>query len=198
MLTQLTTVKQRLDIALSDVTHDEILTRAIEAVGARFDRECNRTLARTVNAEHEFCADEIEIPVACYPIEDVIRFEVKSTQADGWIEQGAVDYVIRRKCVVSLAVPLSPHPPSTVTPVARVVYTGGFVLPGEAGNPGSTGLPADLESAAVEQVAAWFQQRDKLGVVKYWPTGGPYLSFEPLPMLPQVVASLRPHRRWVV
>ena len=130
MLTQLATVKARLGIAPSDVTNDELLTRAIGAVSARFERECNRTLARTVDAAHEFCADEIEIPVVCYPIESISRFEVKSSEAGGWAQRTGVDYVVRRKCVVSLAVPLSPHPPFTAPSVARVVYTGGYLTTG--------------------------------------------------------------------
>lgn len=198
MLTQLATVKARLGIAASDVANDELLTRAIEAVSARFDRECNRSFLRTVDATHEFCADEIEIPVPCYPIETVGGFFIKSSEAGGWAARSGVDYVIRRKCVVSLGVPLSPHPPFTVPSVARMTYTGGYLAPGSAPVAGAAALPADLESAAVEQVSAWFQQRDKLGLVRYWPTGGPYLFFSELPLLAQVSALLRPYRRWSV
>ena len=79
MLTQLGTAKKRLAIALNDATYDEALVRAIEAVSARFDRECNRTLARTGDIRQEFCADEIEIPAICYPIEVVSAFEIRST-----------------------------------------------------------------------------------------------------------------------
>ena len=48
MLTQLTTMKARLNISPADTTQDDLLTRAIAAVSARFDHECNRTLARSV------------------------------------------------------------------------------------------------------------------------------------------------------
>jgi hypothetical protein len=57
-----------------------MLTRAIESFSSRFDRECNRTLARCVDLVQEFCADEIEIPATCYPIETITRFELKSTR----------------------------------------------------------------------------------------------------------------------
>ncbi len=46
MLTQLSTVKTRLGITVTD--YDALLTSAIKAVSARFDRECNRRLPRTV------------------------------------------------------------------------------------------------------------------------------------------------------
>ena len=63
---------------------------------------------------------------------------------------------------------------------------------------GQTALPADLETAAVEQVAVWFQQRDKLGLIRHWPSGGTYMVFSQLPLLPQVSAMIRPYRRWSV
>jgi hypothetical protein len=200
MLTQLATVKARLEIASGDATHDEFLARAIEAMSARFDRECNRTLARTVGATQEFGAADSEIIARCYPVETVSKFELKTTEAEGWVEQTGVDYVLRQACVISLSGPLSVGGGfSCMRPqVGRVTYTGGYVTPGTTPGAGQTALPADLESAAVEQVAAWFQQRDKLGLIRYWPKDGVYLVFIQLPLLPQVAASIRPYRRWSV
>ena len=81
---------------------------------------------------------------------------------------------------------------------ARVTYTGGYVLPGAVPEAGQTALPADLESAATEQVAVWYQQRDKLGLIRHWPSSGTYLVLSQLPLLPQVAAMIRPYRRWAV
>src|SRR5215510_10463777 len=92
MLTQLSTVKSRLGIEEFDVQYDGILTNAIRAVSARFDKECNRTLARTVDAVEEFDTEEREIGVACYPIETVSKFELKSNEAEGWVEQSGVEF----------------------------------------------------------------------------------------------------------
>lgn len=198
MLTQLATVKARLDIAPADTTHDDLLTRAIEGVSARFDRECNRTLARTVGATQEFDAGDTEIIARCYPVETVSRFELKNTEAEGWVEQTSTAYLVRQACVISLTAPLSfvGLGSSARAGLGRVTYTGGYVMPGTVPSGGQAALPADLESAAVEQVAAWFQQRDKLGLLRYWPSGGIFLAFMQLPLLPQVSASIRPHRRW--
>ncbi len=199
MLTQLATVKARLDILPGDTSKDELLTRAIEAVSARFDRECNRTLARTVDATQEFDAGDREIVGRCYPIESVSKFELKSSETEGWVDRTGVDYVLRQACVISLGAALSAAIGiSGGRQVGRVTYTGGYVLPGATAEAGQTALPADLESAAVEQVAAWFQQREKLGLVRHWPSGGTYLVFIQLPLLPQVSAILRPYRRWSV
>src|SRR5947207_7631789 len=104
MLTQLATVKARLALTVTD--YDDLLSRAIEAVSARFDRECNRTLARTVGATQEFAARDTEILARCYPVEVVSKFEVKVSEAEGWVEQAAVGHVVREGGVISLIEPL--------------------------------------------------------------------------------------------
>ena len=194
MLTQLTTVKARLAIAPADVSQDDLLTRAIEAVGARFDRECGRTFERTVGAQHRFPACETEIIPACYPIEGVAKFELKLNEAEGWQEQLGVDYLIRSASVVSLVLPLRPFGPA----VGRLTYTGGYVPPGTVVGEGQRALPKDLENATTEQVAVWFQNKDKLGLIRHWPSGGTYLVLSQLPLLPWVAVTLRRHQRWVV
>ena len=160
MLAQLATVKARLAIPDIDTTSDALLTNAIKAVSARFDRECNRTLARTENATCEFDAATTEIGVPVYPIETVTKWETKESESEGWVEQPAPSYLIRSACVISLHAPLSAinSAPST----GRVTYTGGYLLPGTVPPPPvppATPLPADIEQAAVEQVAFWFQKR---------------------------------------
>ena len=64
MLVQLPTVKSRLQILDTDTIHDALLTSAIEAISARFDKETNRTLARTENATDEFDAADTEVSVS--------------------------------------------------------------------------------------------------------------------------------------
>jgi hypothetical protein len=49
MLTTLSTIKSRLAIDPFDLQYDSLLTNAITAISFRFDKETNRTLARTVN-----------------------------------------------------------------------------------------------------------------------------------------------------
>jgi hypothetical protein len=199
-LTQLTTVKARLAIAPADTTYDDLLNRAIEAVSQRFDRKCNRTFARTVDATQEFRATDMDVIARCYPIETVSKFELKRTEAEGWVEQTGADCIIRLACVISLTAPLSFMPEmSSLSPeIARVTYTGGYVLPGTTPGAGQTALPADLESAAVEQVAVWYQLRDKLGLIRHWPSGGTYMVLSQLPLLSQVDAVLRRYERWNV
>ena len=96
MLTQLSTVKSRLALTVTD--YDDLLTNAIRAVSDRFDKECNRTLSRTATATHEFDASDTEIVPSSYPIESVTKFELKFNETDGWSEQTGVQYLIRRPC----------------------------------------------------------------------------------------------------
>src|SRR5438477_9952877 len=98
MLAQLSTVKSRLALTVTD--YDDLLTSAIKAVSARFDKETNRTLARSVAVTHEFDANDIEILPPCYPVEAVTKFELKTNETDGWVEQTGVQYLIRRQCII--------------------------------------------------------------------------------------------------
>src|SRR4051812_2870252 len=146
MLSTLSTLKSRLAIPDLNVEFDDLLTTALTALSARFDRETNRTLTRTANTTHEFDACETEIIPPCYPIESLSKFETKSTEAEGWIEQTNIDYLIRNQTVVTICSPLAPDSrPSTL---GRLTYTGGYVLPGDTPATGQTPLPPDLEQAA--------------------------------------------------
>src|SRR5256885_14211700 len=127
MLTLLSTVKTRLAIDEFDLSFDTILTNAINAISFRFDKETNRTLARTVNITQEFSADDTEVCLTCYPFETLTRFELKTTEAEGWIEQPGIGFLIRNHCVLTLHRPFSIQPSAFSLQVARVTYTGGFV-----------------------------------------------------------------------
>ena len=64
MLTQLSTIKSRLSIPELDPQYDVLLTNAIKAVSARFDRETHRTLARTVDYRQEFDPTDTDISIS--------------------------------------------------------------------------------------------------------------------------------------
>jgi hypothetical protein len=196
MLTQLSTVKSRLGLLETDTQFDSLLVNAIRAISERFDKECNRTFARTENFTQEFPADFTEICAACYPLESVSKFELKYDEAGGWLDQGQVSFLIRQKCIIALAAPLSRLESRPVT--ARVTCTGGFVLPGATPEPGQTPLPSAVEQAAVEQVAYWFQNRDRFGLLRIWEYHGTYRHFADLDLLQSVRAVLFQHMRWEV
>src|SRR5713101_8017847 len=139
MLTQLSTVKSRLALTVTD--YDDLLTNAIRAISARFEKETNRSLSRTTTATHEFDATDTEILPPCYPVESVTKFELKTNETDGWSEQTSVQYLIRRQCVISLSSPL-PAPHSALC-TARIQYAGGYVVPGDNLSAGQTALPDD-------------------------------------------------------
>jgi hypothetical protein len=189
MLTQLSTVKDRLSITIA--TYDTLLTNAIKAVSDRFDQLTNRTLSRTVDSTQEFIANDTEIILSCYPVETISKFELKSNEAEGWLEQTDVDYLLRNSCVVSLNTRLGAG-----SQQGRITYTGGYVLPGGTPGAGQTALPNDLEQAAVEQVAFWYRNKDTLGLIRNWPSGGTYQVFRNAELLPGVEATLKNYERW--
>ncbi|HWW00458.1 MAG TPA: hypothetical protein VNZ64_12230 [Candidatus Acidoferrum sp.] len=194
MITQLTTVKSRLTIPDADTTNDALLTGAIKAVSARFDKETNRTLARTVGFQQEFDPADTELLATCYPIESVTKWETKSSESSGWQEQPAPDHLIRSACVISLQSPFILCPSSFI--LWRVTYAAGYVLPGTTAGTGQTPLPDDIERAAVEQVAFWFQNKSNIGLRISWPSGGTYQQFASQDLLPSVQAVLGAHKRW--
>ncbi len=191
MLTQLSTVKSRLGILDTDLQYDALLTNAIKAVSERFDHECNRRLARTEDFAQEFSADNTEVCAMCYPIETVGKFELKTNETDGWVEQTGIEYLVRRGCVISLAAPLG-----SSRQQGRVSFTAGYVLPGTTPGAGQTALPVDLEQAVVEQAAYWFQNRDRLGLLRIWEYNGTYRHYADLDLLRSVKAVLFQYTRW--
>src|SRR5258708_7473788 len=105
MLTTLNAVKVRLGIVDSDVRDDAVLVGYLELVSARFESQCNRRFGYAPNAAEEFHGDEAELRVSRYPMDasQPISFEYLERAADGWQSAGAVDYVVRAGCVISLA-----------------------------------------------------------------------------------------------
>ena len=194
MLAELASLKARLAIDPLNVEFDDLLTNTLLALSARLDAETNRTLARTVDATYEFDATDTEISPPCYPIESVTKFELKTTEAEGWIEQTDVDYLIRNKCIISLHSPLSTVNSQLST--CRITYTGGYLPPGDTPSAGQTPLPPDLEQAVIEQAAAWFLRRDMLGLDTSWPKGGILQRFSKLDLLLPVQQVITRHRRW--
>ncbi len=193
MLTQLDTLKSRLQILVSDHTQDTLLVSAIAALSARFDRECRRNLFRTIDAHYEFPAEETEIAPPCYPVEALLRCETKTDEVTGWTELAAPDYIIHKAAVIILSSALG-----VPGQLARVTYTGGYVPPGTGAAPGQTPLPPELETAAIEQIAFWFHNRDKQGLKILWPSSEAYQSFATFDLLPSVQAVLSLHRRWTL
>src|SRR5438445_7497144 len=145
MLSTLANLKLRLGIPDLDVQYDALLTSALVSLSSRFDKYTNRTLSRTANTTHEFRGDDTEIIPACVPIEAVSKFELKSNEAEGWVEQTSVEYILRNSSVISLTNRLG-----SWRQQCRVTYTGGYVLPGATPGAGQTPLPADLEQAVIE------------------------------------------------
>jgi hypothetical protein len=193
MLTQLATLKARLGIATLDTTDDTLLTNIIKFVGGRFDGFCNRTLARQANALYEFQADVTDFCPPCYPLERIVKWELKSSEAAGWVEQTSVDHILRG-CGVNLLQPLG-----SATDLARITYDGGYVQPGTTPSTGQIALPDVLEQAALEQSAYIYQRRNQLGIQSAnGQNGSITINQGKQDLLPQVQAALQPFIRYLL
>ena len=146
-----------------------------------------------MNTTEEFSADQTEILVARFPLESVSSFHLKRNETDGWLLQSNIDYLIRRACIISLSVPLG-----TRYEQARVTFTGGYVLPGTTPGSGQTALPDDLEHACVEQVAHWYQNRHRLGLLSVPAEGRTFYNVAQIDLLPQVKSILKRYERFIL
>jgi hypothetical protein len=193
MLTQLSTLKTRLGLELFDTTDDALLTNILKLVSGRFAADCNRIFDYGASLAYEFPAHEIGLLVDHPPIEVVSQFELKRTEAEGWLVQPDVDYLLSpKKTMISLARRIG-----TSRQLGRVTYTGGYILPGATPTGNQIALPDEIEQACVEQAAYWYQRRTQLGLLSISSDAGIVQQFQSSDLLPQVAAVLRHYERWV-
>ena len=194
MLTTLVAIKSRLGLDTFDTTDDPLLTNLLKHVSARFAGECNRIFDYGAALTYESRADQLNIVVDHPPIELVSKFELKSTEFEGWLLLSAIDYLLSpQKTLIELAQPLGQS-----GQLGRVTYTGGYILPGGTlASAGQTPLPDDLEQACIEQVAYWYQRRAQLGLMSVSNDSGIVQQFQSSDLLPQVRAVLKHFERWV-
>src|SRR5260221_14495233 len=120
-----------------------MLTNLLRHVSARFAAECNRIFDYGSALTHEFRANQVNIVIDRPPIELVSQFDLKSSESEGWIVQSDVGYLLSpQKCVVELSERLG-----SARQLARVTYTGGYVLPGTSTTGNQIALPDDIEQA---------------------------------------------------
>ncbi|HWQ90397.1 MAG TPA: hypothetical protein VN673_01910 [Clostridia bacterium] len=190
MITSLAKVRNRLGLAAGEPA-DTMLTDQIQATQGRFEAELGRKLSRLEGQVQEFDAGQTCVLLDRYPVEDITKWEVWE---DGvWREE--VDVVLAAKLqagVVSLNGRLG-QPGG----VARVTYTGGFVLP-DGGGIGLYPLPTELEAAAVETVAHWYQWKDKINVNSEGDGTGNYRTIRDAEWVPWVKVVLNKYRRMVL
>lgn len=201
MLTTITSVKARLGIDTADVKDDALLTNLIALVSARVENECNRTFGYAQNVTDDFEGDETELRVSHYPIDETqtVSYQLLTKASEGWQTLDQAEYVLRRKCVVSLLSRLGEW-----KMVLRLQYSGGYVLPDASsvvpGGSTPPNLPDDLQFACVEQITYWYQNKDHLGlksITAGGQAGGSISHVGNLDLLPIVSATLSRYERFM-
>jgi len=194
MLAQLSTVKTRLAIDQADTADDVLLTNLIKLASGRFSRECNRVFDRGAGVTWQFRANEMNIRPERPPIEAVTLFELKTTEAGGWVAVSPTPYYLigPQLNLVELITPIGSE-----SQLGRLTYTGGFVLPGTTPSNGQTALPDEVEQSCIDQTAYWYQNRNRLGITSMSAEGGSVQSLSSLDLLPHVKAIVKKYERWV-
>jgi len=187
MLIELRYLKSRLNISGS--ADDVELTRIAEAVGASFDKFCDRHSERSESAEQWFWASEREIPLLWYPVESVSSIMVRTSARAAWVRQ-SVDYEIISNCILSLRSTIGDD-----TEQARVLYSGGYVVPGTTAEVYQTALPKDLEQAALDQAAGWYENRHTVRIPSASQKATGSRGAADLTLMPHVVDILNTYRR---
>jgi hypothetical protein len=180
MLTQLPTVKARLGLAAYETNDDALLANFIRLVSARFELECNRRFARDPAAVYDFPADTLDVRVDRYPVEAVTGFYLKTSADADWTGPISAGWMISpSRSVIALDTPLG-GPGAQ----GRVVFAGGYVLPGGTPAAGQEPLPDDLEQMAVEQVAYLYENRNRVGLLSVGGGSGAIEILRGLDLLP--------------
>lgn len=176
-------------LGIPDTKDDEFLARAIAWAGGYFADFCNRDFERFAGALQQFDADGTTILLRRYPVEEVTSFQLQVRNA--WTDLDDVEWVVDPiSGVLRLDGAIGNE-----NQIARVLYTGGYVLPGNEVGEGQTALPAHLEAACIEQVAAWYQAKDRLGVTSMSAGGGSITNYSKLTLLPMVEETLQGFKR---
>jgi hypothetical protein len=154
----------------AQTTYDAAITTIGRGVAAQFDKYCNRTFERAVDATAEFSAERDHYYLPRYPIEAVGLVEQRNTLTEGWVPLPANALIFNRDDAIGLI-----HFYGSVGNWAvrlRVTYTGGYwfetLEPAEEDYPsaqpeGATGLPADVKLAWLLQAGRIWELIDKLG-----------------------------------
>lgn len=199
MLTTISNVKARLKLPAADVADDALLSQFIANVSGRFENDCNRSFGYILNQVDEFQADETELRVSHYPIDEAqpITFSLLEKASLGWqpvpMGTGGADFVLRAGCIISLIAMIAQWKSQI-----RVTYSGGYLLPdADPGQyPSAPALPADLVGAATEQVVFFYQNKDRLGITTQSGQGGSF-HLQSADLLPTVAAVLKRYERWM-
>ena len=165
-------------LSLPDATDDALLQRFLDWASAAAEGYCNRAFAYVASDTYIFSADRCSVVLPRYPVVNISLIETQQNSLAAWATQ-SVDYTLRQASgILDLQSQLG-----TRTQLARITYSGGYVLPGNTPGVGQTALPGDLENSIIEQAAAWYVQRNSLRYVD-----GDTVSTQPygLTFLPQV------------
>lgn len=176
-----------LNEALQDDTRFDATIAALGlGVAGEFERLCARRFGRVVGATFEASADRDHYTLPRYPVEAVTKIELRQTLAEGWVDQGDVDGLVRQIMAEAGLVLLDALLGGWADRV-RLTYTGGYWIDESADGTidhrsavqqGSVSLSANDETKAISFGVA-FASAPKVALSLVAPAGGVIISVQP-------------------
>lgn len=167
-LSNLATLKAfLLPASLRSGTDDDATITAVGlGVAGLIEGYCGRAFQRTVGAADVFAADRAQFLLSRFPVESVSKFELKSTEAAGFVEQTLATYP-RAIDLANGIVTLSGDAGDYFEQL-RITYTGGYWWDTSEDSSGSlpsgaTALPKALQLAWLMQCQHVWSALDKVG-----------------------------------
>jgi len=191
MLFTLATFKSRMTITGS--VDDATLTGIAEWVHTLFDQWCNRTLAYTDGAELIISGTVQDVSLPCYPVESILSVSSRDHARAAWRPLSRLTWLLDASSGI---LTFRSGAIGSESEQIRILYSGGYVLPGTTALDGQTELPRSIQEAALAQAVHFYETRH-LHVAAA--TGSaPAKAARDVELLPAVEMTLRPYRRMVL
>lgn len=188
MLCLLATLKTRLGITSSG--DDDTLTGLANWVHDLFDQWCNRTFQYHDGIDHIASGSVCDISLPCYPIQSILSITYRDNSRSAWRAVTGAKWLVDLSSGIFT---ITSGPIGSDNEQVRVLYSGGYVLPGETAADGQTALPTSISEAAIAQTMHLYESRHL-----HLPaaTGNsPAKAARDIELLPQVELTLQPYRR---
>lgn len=189
----LTLEEAKATFGITDAQDDELLTRMMAGLQARFDSLLGRKLLRAAGVEQLFSGGGFYLELERFPVESVASIHVSDDQA--WTDSALLDAAVYRVIAERGLIVLRGSVRFAFgTRNIRVVYTGGYVAAGTDPAAGQTALPDDIRSLFEIQLGYEWRNRKTLGLSAA-SAQGVSITAAPAKLLPVVVDGLAPYRR---
>lgn len=182
------------ELGLTDAQDDEKIVRLAELLQGRFDSQCNRTLARAVDAVEFFDGGHLWLLTKRFPVEAIASLYLDDDRQFG--PETLLDAADYRLSALRGRIAFGPGArnwPGGIGAI-KLVYTGGYVAGGQTAAAGQYAMDPAIRRAFFFQFGYEWRNRLTLGQQSV-SAQGVSVSLAPAKLLPEVVDTLAPFER---